>query len=200
MQISSNETIPCSPYYTSYQVAQILRKLATTKSSVTMTIVPTDDNVESSENSGSTLTLRETCLSSISSKKKRETYSIFSKKKKSKEIDNDRDVHEGDDDGGAGNECILSLCLWKDRLYEDWGFSLIDGEADHADGVHDHEGAGKTGAYVHQIRPGGPAFVAGLRPHDRILQASQSLNALFIQIKDDSQCLHLSHALLLRMV
>ncbi|CAG7688190.1 unnamed protein product [Allacma fusca] len=151
VEISPIENIPCSPYYTSFQIAQILRRISTTNSTITLTIIPSEETESSDNNSGSTMTLQESPMQQEQSLLRS---GPFSRNK----LENEAEF------GAESNECVLSLCLWKDRLYEDWGFSLIDPE-DEPDGMHDSKGA-----YVHQIRPGGPAFLSGLQPGDRFLQ------------------------------
>lgn len=119
-----------------------------------------------------------------------------------RQIEKVDEVEEDNFCGGGGlNDgcCALSLCLWKDPLYEDWGFSLGDDGVDATDGETDssevenspysaqinsnsqscllrkktnkQQGLGKCGgAIVADIRRGGPAAVAGLRPSDRIME------------------------------
>ena len=150
LHISSNETIPCSPYYTSYQIAQILRKLASRNSSVTLTILP--HHTHSLGHYGSFRRNRSPLEDDHSSS----TSTIT--------ITEDQNCFKN-----KSNQCILSLCLWKDRLYEDWGFSLIDEqEEEHEQNTHE-ENEGQGGR-VYQIRPGGPASIAGLRQGDKLLQ------------------------------
>lgn len=53
---------------------------------------------------------------------------------------------------------IHKVTLFKDQIYEDFGFSLSDGKYE-------------NGVFINSIRPGGPADVSGLiKPLDRILQ------------------------------
>lgn len=55
---------------------------------------------------------------------------------------------------------ILNVSLFKDKNYDDYGFSLSDGLYD-------------RGVYINRMRPGGPAAMSGLlKPFDRILQVS----------------------------
>lgn len=49
------------------------------------------------------------------------------------------------------------MSLNKESDLEDFGFSVSDGLLE-------------KGVYVNNIRPGGPAEVAGLKPYDRLLQ------------------------------
>lgn len=52
------------------------------------------------------------------------------------------------------------MTLFKDKVYDDFGFSISDGLFE-------------RGIYVNRIRPKGPADMCGLlRPFDRILQVS----------------------------
>lgn len=53
--------------------------------------------------------------------------------------------------------CLLQVSLSKESDMEDFGFSVSDGLLE-------------KGVYVNNIRPGGPAEVAGLKPYDRLLQ------------------------------
>lgn len=53
--------------------------------------------------------------------------------------------------------CVLQVSLNKESDLEDFGFSVSDGLLE-------------KGVYVNNIRPGGPAEVAGLKPYDRLLQ------------------------------
>lgn len=53
------------------------------------------------------------------------------------------------------------MTLFKDIIYEDFGFSVSDGLYE-------------RGVFINRIRPGGPADLAKprLKPYDRILQVS----------------------------
>lgn len=58
----------------------------------------------------------------------------------------------------AGGGQVYQVTLHKDRVYEDFGFSVSDGLYE-------------KGVYVNRIRKGGPADRSGvLKPFDRILQ------------------------------
>lgn len=66
----------------------------------------------------------------------------------------------------ASNSSKESKCrsfhvtLYKDTVYDDYGFSVSDGLYE-------------RGVYINRIRSGGPADVVGLlRPYDRIMQVS----------------------------
>lgn len=55
---------------------------------------------------------------------------------------------------------IYHVTLFKDSVYDDYGFSVSDGLYE-------------KGVYVNRIRKGGPADIVGLlRPFDRIIQVS----------------------------
>lgn len=55
---------------------------------------------------------------------------------------------------------ILNVSLFKDKNYDDYGFSLSDGLFD-------------KGVYINRMRQGGPATMSGLlKPFDRILQVT----------------------------
>lgn len=59
----------------------------------------------------------------------------------------------------SGHE-IHHITLYKDSIYDDYGFSVSDGLYE-------------KGVYINRIRKGGPADIVGLlRPYDRILQVS----------------------------
>uniref|UniRef100_A0A182NVG5 PDZ domain-containing protein n=1 Tax=Anopheles dirus TaxID=7168 RepID=A0A182NVG5_9DIPT len=64
---------------------------------------------------------------------------------------------------GAGSQCsyrTMQVTLFKDRVYDDYGFSVSDGLYE-------------RGVYINRIRSGGPADMAGLlRPFDRIVQVN----------------------------
>ena len=65
--------------------------------------------------------------------------------------------------GTFSNESILDnemhhVTLYKDSVYDDYGFSVSDGLYE-------------KGVYINRIRKGGPADIVGLlRPYDRIIQ------------------------------
>lgn len=218
--ISADEIIPCSHFCNSYHVAQILRQLTAKNSSIKITILPSftslrqipsphffPSSIEDIEiHSDSTLTLCESDSSTSNSnnygngttfgnKTFRASHSqqhphhetLVSKRQIEK-------VEELDED----NCCVLSFTLWKDPLYEDWGFSLVDNsDTDNLDNVDNAEGdtdseidncaqvnastqllerrkksecEGQYGAVVSNFRPGGPANLAGLKPGDKIIQ------------------------------
>lgn len=55
---------------------------------------------------------------------------------------------------------IYHVTLYKDSIYDDYGFSVSDGLYE-------------KGVYINRIRKGGPADIVGLlRPYDRIIQVS----------------------------
>ncbi|XP_075729407.1 glutamate receptor interacting protein isoform X2 [Rhipicephalus microplus] len=57
---------------------------------------------------------------------------------------------------------VHRVTLFKDKVYEDFGFSVSDGLYE-------------KGVYVNRIRPGGPADMSGiLKPFDRILQVNET--------------------------
>lgn len=61
------------------------------------------------------------------------------------------------DDCLAGHE-IFHVTLYKDSIYDDYGFSVSDGLYE-------------KGVYVNKIRKDGPADIVGLlKPFDRIIQ------------------------------
>ncbi|XP_055551406.1 glutamate receptor-interacting protein 1 isoform X1 [Wyeomyia smithii] len=60
----------------------------------------------------------------------------------------------------SGNWRTLHVTLFKDRVYDDYGFSVSDGLYE-------------RGVYINRIRSGGPADLVGmLRPFDRIVQVN----------------------------
>ncbi|XP_047737782.1 uncharacterized protein LOC108682639 [Hyalella azteca] len=68
-------------------------------------------------------------------------------------------------DGPAeATQQVLQVCLKKDLVYEDFGFSVSDGLYE-------------KGVYVNRIRKGGPADRSGcVKPYDRILQVNGTLS------------------------
>lgn len=57
---------------------------------------------------------------------------------------------------------VHRVTLFKDKVYEDFGFSVSDGLYE-------------KGVYVNRVRPGGPADMSGiLKPFDRILQVNDT--------------------------
>lgn len=55
---------------------------------------------------------------------------------------------------------IYHVTLYKDSIYDDYGFSVSDGLYE-------------KGVYINRIRKGGPADIVGLlRPYDRIIQVT----------------------------
>lgn len=61
---------------------------------------------------------------------------------------------------------IFHVTLYKDKVYDDYGFSVSDGLYE-------------RGVFINRIRSGGPADMCGqLKPFDRIMQASQSISDL----------------------
>lgn len=148
------QTVSISPFHTSSQVARLLRKLTQTATSVTMTVVPG-------------LTSRRSSWDEEDSDIGSSTSTVGT-------------LRTPPCSNSGQNESILSLCLWKDSSFDDWGFSIVDQHE--IEGV-DHETlpdeiATKTNSpspVVHEIRPGGPAFLAGLRSGDKILQVSSEL-------------------------
>lgn len=70
--------------------------------------------------------------------------------------------------GTYSNESILGheihhVTLFKDSIYDDYGFSVSDGLYE-------------KGVYINRIRKGGPADIVGLlRPYDRILQVRNKI-------------------------
>lgn len=62
------------------------------------------------------------------------------------------------------------VTLYKDTVYDDYGFSVSDGLYE-------------RGVYINRIRSGGPADVVGLlRPYDRIMQVSVAHKSLLRKI------------------
>lgn len=70
--------------------------------------------------------------------------------------------------GTYSNESILDneiyhVTLYKDSIYDDYGFSVSDGLYE-------------KGVYVNRIRKGGPADIVGLlKPYDRIVQVRRTI-------------------------
>ena len=62
---------------------------------------------------------------------------------------------------------VTRVTLFKDQIYEDFGFSVSDGLYE-------------RGIFVNRIRKGGPADVSGMiKPFDRILQLNQTRTTEF---------------------
>lgn len=58
----------------------------------------------------------------------------------------------------------IHVTLYKDQVYDDYGFSVSDGLYE-------------RGVYINRIRSGGPADIVGvLKPYDRIVQVSPEIN------------------------
>ena len=71
---------------------------------------------------------------------------------------------------------VHRVTLFKDNVYEDFGFSV-------SDGLHE------KGVFVNRIRKGGPADLSAvLRPLDRIIQGGIDFNNL----SSDLKLVHLS--------
>lgn len=72
----------------------------------------------------------------------------------------------------------IQVVLYKDKVYDDYGFSVSDGLYE-------------KGVYINRIRSGGPADLSGLlKPFDRIIQVSCyscptfSFSPIFLQVND----------------
>ncbi|GBP65780.1 Glutamate receptor-interacting protein 2 [Eumeta japonica] len=66
----------------------------------------------------------------------------------------------GSGEGPGGRGSVHHVILYKDAIYDDYGFSVSDGLYE-------------RGVYINRIRKGGPADIVGLlRPYDRILQVN----------------------------
>lgn len=226
-QTAEETSIPCcSPFYNSYQIAQILRQLTCKQSSIKLTIVPchpnqilqqvqchilpppasnnsTEDIDIHSGGSDSTLTLGESdssnsitnnhqqngggnniMTSTFCGKTFRNMHSpsslLLLPRRQIEKVDEQEEEQGGYCDGGESGCCVLSLSLWKDPLYEDWGFSLVDetdvecdagdtdSEVDNTSAHHQvinsrtkllgkniQEQNNQEGAIVGDIRPGG---------------------------------------------
>ncbi|XP_068158867.1 glutamate receptor-interacting protein 1 isoform X2 [Drosophila tropicalis] len=62
---------------------------------------------------------------------------------------------------GGGKQCIFHVTLYKDKVYDDYGFSVSDGLYE-------------RGVFINRIRSGGPADMCGqLKPFDRIMQVNE---------------------------
>lgn len=62
---------------------------------------------------------------------------------------------------------VHHVILYKDAIYDDYGFSVSDGLYE-------------RGVYINRIRKGGPADIVGLlRPYDRILQVCFNKNLCY---------------------
>lgn len=72
---------------------------------------------------------------------------------------------------------VHHVILYKDAIYDDYGFSVSDGLYE-------------RGVYINRIRKGGPADIVGLlRPYDRILQVCEIITSKCLsQSKNRIQC------------
>ncbi|BFG02054.1 glutamate receptor-interacting protein 1 [Drosophila madeirensis] len=62
---------------------------------------------------------------------------------------------------GSGKQRIFHVTLYKDKVYDDYGFSVSDGLYE-------------RGVFINRIRSGGPADMCGqLKPFDRIMQVNE---------------------------
>lgn len=62
------------------------------------------------------------------------------------------------------------VTLYKDNVYDDFGFSVSDGLYE-------------RGVYINRIRSGGPADIVGLlKPFDRIMQVKTTYRFLVVQL------------------
>lgn len=69
------------------------------------------------------------------------------------------------------NADVYHVILYKDAVYDDYGFSVSDGLYE-------------KGVYINRIRKGGPADIVGLlKPYDRILQVSLSIYDAFFKFE-----------------
>ncbi|XP_017009301.2 glutamate receptor-interacting protein 1 isoform X2 [Drosophila takahashii] len=63
--------------------------------------------------------------------------------------------------GGNGKPRVFHVTLYKDKVYDDYGFSVSDGLYE-------------RGVFINRIRSGGPADMCGLlKPFDRIMQVNE---------------------------
>lgn len=70
---------------------------------------------------------------------------------------------------------IYHVTLYKDSVYDDYGFSVSDGLYE-------------KGVYVNRIRKGGPADIVGLlRPYDRIIQVMTTILLTIYKINQTIQ-------------
>lgn len=141
VKLNENETMACSPYLNSFQVAQTLRKVAANSSSISITILPQDENISSgvstsSESSNSTLheyggRLKHPNGYGSNNRIRKNNGNAVAFYEKTSGVRFVEEVEEMDNlicepERNSSLRVVLSLCLWKDRLYEDWGFSLVD--------------------------------------------------------------------------
>lgn len=68
---------------------------------------------------------------------------------------------------GSGKPRVFHVTLYKDKVYDDYGFSVSDGLYE-------------RGVFINRIRSGGPADMCGLlKPFDRIMQVGLKLCLVF---------------------
>ena len=174
--------MPCSPYYTSQQIAKVLQSIVQNSTSVALTVLPDSSGIAQSLSVHSPISSYraesdDDNLSDASNLTLRNEQVVVSHR---------GSVH-GECDENSGHK-ILSLCLWKDFLYEDWGFSLADEESDgDTDEIAAHESSQEfnswgrmekksAGAIVNEIRSGGSACLAGLKAGDKILKVLSTVH------------------------
>lgn len=77
---------------------------------------------------------------------------------------NNNNNSTGKDQQQQQQQRIFHVTLYKDKVYDDYGFSVSDGLYE-------------RGVFINRIRSGGPADMCGqLKPFDRIMQASPSIS------------------------
>lgn len=205
IQVKEDKTVSCSPYYTSFETAQIIRGITSSMPSMVLTILPYEAEQLQLQQQHISLFNMLSTAGNVKYKKEFGSESTLipdSGQNENVDLCGANNFHDNSDDASSKdrradeeNYSVLSFSLWKDRLYEDWGFSLSDSMESQEDshGKENYEGckaiqsspsssSGKTtkkcqreamadsGSEILQIRPGGPAYAAGIQPGDKIIQ------------------------------
>ncbi|XP_058445498.1 glutamate receptor-interacting protein 1 [Malaya genurostris] len=89
-----------------------------------------------------------------------QTQALYAKVQRRPRSPSITDALSTNSNSSSGNCRTLHVTLFKDRVYDDYGFSVSDGLYE-------------RGVYINRIRSGGPADLVGmLRPFDRIVQVN----------------------------
>ncbi|XP_061394238.1 glutamate receptor-interacting protein 2-like, partial [Musca vetustissima] len=88
-------------------------------------------------------------------------YAKVQRRPRSPSTNTDNGSNSGSSSGKAEKQRIFHVTLFKDKVYDDYGFSVSDGLYE-------------RGVFINRIRSGGPADKCGmLKPFDRIMQVNE---------------------------